>query len=264
MHQIDRVGVPRQPGDRPAQPRRRRMHVVPEEQEHRGHHHREGDRERAAHLDLLAGEQVRRGDGPRQGERRQRVQTAPRPRGRRIVFQHETEQIVDQQSPPGERLQERQRVSGKIADLLGGGHGGGQTDQQPGSRSAYRAHHRGQERRRQHETGEHEHEPVHGVVIPGKQIKQRSRHSAANRTMINHQVGNESRAARIQQIRHNQRDKTFVVVAHVRREATGIGLAGTAACPGIRARTRQVARRAGAPQPAGVARQVEPAGHHDE
>ena len=60
--------------------------------------------------------------------------------------------------------------------------------------------------------------------------------------MIDHQVGDESHAARVQQIRHNQRDKTFVVVAHVRREAAGIGLAGTAACPGIRARARQTAR----------------------
>ena len=126
--------------------------------------------------------------------------------------------------------------------MLGSGHGGGQPDQQPGSRSAYRAHHRGQERRRQHETGEHEHEPIDGIVIPGEQIEQRSRHSAANRTMINHQVGNESHATRIQQIRHNQRDKAFVVVARVRREATGIGLARTAACPGIRARARQTAR----------------------
>ena len=218
------------------------MHVVPEEQEHRGHHHRERNRDRAADLHLLAGEQIWRGNGPGQGERRQRIQAAPRPRGRRIVFQHESQQIVDQQSPPGERLQERQRVSGKIADLLGGGHGGGQTDQQPGTRPAYRAHHRGQKRRRQHETSEHEHEPIDGIVIPGKQIEQRSRHSAANRTMIDHQVGDESHAARVQQIRHNQRDKTFVVVAHVRREAAGIGLAGTADCPGIRARARQTAR----------------------
>ena len=80
MHQIDRVGVPRQPDNRLAHPRRRDVHVVPEEQEHRGHHHRERNRDRAADLHLLAGEQIWRGNGPGQGERRQRIQAAPRPR----------------------------------------------------------------------------------------------------------------------------------------------------------------------------------------
>ena len=60
--------------------------------------------------------------------------------------------------------------------------------------------------------------------------------------MIDHQVGDESHAAAYTDT-HNQRDKTFVVVAHVRRETIGSGPTGT-----LR----------------GIECQVEPARYHNE